>query len=126
MEFNYISKPVRTAGILTTSYVAGTVLEDLQSQDKLVLLVDFTKDSLTTAEVKVEYSTDNTNWFQESAKTNSSGTISEALALHQFSADGKYYVPLDMKARYARVSAKGTGTVTGSSMAITAIIGQDL
>lgn len=126
MEFNYISKVIRSAAILTGSYVAGTTLEDLQSQDKLVLLVDFTKGSLTTAEIKIEYSHDGSNWFQESAKSTSGGTVTETLVEHQLSASGKYNIPLDMKARYAKVSAKGSGTATGSSLAITAIVGQDL
>jgi hypothetical protein len=125
-EFNYITSIVRSAAILTNSYVAGTVLNNLKSQDKLVVLADFTKGSLTSAEIKIEYSIDGTTWFQESTKTVSGGVITEALAEHTMAATGLYYIPLDMKAQYARISVKGTGTVTASSMAIKVIVGQDL
>jgi len=125
-EYNYISSVVRTSAILTGSYVAGTVLDKLQSQDKLALLADFTIGSLTSVDIKIEYSHDGTNYFQESAKSVSGGTITETLAVHRIAATGKYYIPLDMKARYAKISALGNGTATSSLLSISAIVGQDL
>lgn len=46
---------VRSSLILTTSYVAGTILEPRQSHNQMIVLVDFTIGSLTSAEIKVEY-----------------------------------------------------------------------
>lgn len=119
---DYIFKTVRAADALTTSYVAGTILDLSAKYNTAVLLVDFTKQSLTTAEVKVEFSPDGTNWYQESDSTPSSGVISEALAEHQFSATGKYRIPLYVYDRFMRISAKGTGTVTNSSMKIDVVL----
>jgi len=46
---------VRDSAILTTSYVAGTILESRQSHNQMIVLVDFTIGSLTSAELKIEY-----------------------------------------------------------------------
>ena len=48
------TKNIRTKAVLTTSYVAGTLIENVEKYNFLVLLVDFVKGSLTTAEVKIE------------------------------------------------------------------------
>jgi len=46
---------VRSSAILTSSYVAGTILESRQSHNQMIVLVDFTIGSLTSAEIKVDY-----------------------------------------------------------------------
>lgn len=45
---------IRDKAVLTTSYVAGTLIENVDPYNFLVLLVDFVKGSLTTAEIKIE------------------------------------------------------------------------
>lgn len=122
--------PVRSAAILTTSYVAGNVIgSDVSSPDivktsnQIVLLVDFTIGSLTSAEIKVEFSPDATNWYQESFSSISSGTETVTLGAKTLAASGSYAIALPFKARSVRVSAKGTGTVTSSSMTIKAVVG---
>ena len=52
---DYILKAIRASLVLTDSYVAGTVLDLASKYDKIALLVDFTKGSLTTAEIKIEF-----------------------------------------------------------------------
>lgn len=54
---DYQKKAVRSSLILTTSYVAGTILENINDQNQLIILADFTIGSLTTAEIKVEFAT---------------------------------------------------------------------
>lgn len=124
---DYILKPVRAAAILTNSYVAGTVIENDHLEDEVIILLDFTIGSLTSAEVKVEFSPDNTNWYQEAKGAYSNGVTTEKQNEHSIAATGKYRLdPIKIKDRYIRVSAKGTGTVTSSSLTISAIIGQDI
>lgn len=115
--------PVRSAAILTTSYVAGTVLDRAQDYNQLVLLVSFTKGSLTTAEVKIEFSNDGSTYYQETFQSISSGTSTDTVGEHALSATGNYTIMVPILSRYIKVSAKGTGTVTSSSMAITAMLG---
>jgi len=128
---DYSVVTVRSAAVLTNSYVAGTVIglssdpasDHNELRNQLILLVDFTLGSLTTAEIKVEFSPDNSTWFQEVFGSISGGTETDTLGIHQIATTGLYRIPIQTKDRFIKVSAKGTGTVTNSSMAIKAIIG---
>lgn len=113
---------VRSAAILTGLYVLGEVL-DSGLRNQLVLIISFTKGSLTSAEIKLEFSYDGTNYFQETSRSVSGGTSTDSLLVHTYTADGSYILDLPLMYRYIKVSAKGTGTTTGSSMAISAVIG---
>jgi hypothetical protein len=115
---------------LTTSYVAGTVLgtevaspiDDAVRYNQLVLNVAFTKGSLTSAEIKVEYSDDNTTFYQEIGASITGGTETDTLLEHTIGATGNYAIPIEIAAKYIRISAKGTGTVTSSEMTINAVL----
>lgn len=130
MELNYQKKSLRSSAVLTGSYVAATVLgpqgvgskADPAENTKLVLLLDFTIGSLTSAEVKVEFSDDGTTYYQETNASVSSGTTTLTNNVYTMTATGKYVVSLDLTARYVKVSAKGTGTVTSSLLTIDALL----
>lgn len=126
----YTTKLIRDAAILTTDYVAGTVWGPAdggghapRNSDQLVIYVDFTKGSLTTAELIVEFSPDGTNYYQETNESVSGGTNTATAALHQMTATGAYRFMMPIKDEYIRISIKGTGTVTSSSAKIKAAIG---
>jgi hypothetical protein len=122
---------VRTAAILTNAYVAGTVIGGETTGEKsktneynqLILYVTFTIGSLTSASIKVEFSNDNSTYYQETAMSISGGTVTESLAIHTISASGNYRICIPMNDRYVKISAIGTGTVTSSSMGIKAVLG---
>lgn len=118
---------VRGAAILTNSYVAGTVIENVQLQNQLILEINFTKGSLTSGDVKVETCQDpdpSTGTFAQQASVNyTAGAGATSLAEYNFTASGVYRIPINIKDRHIKVSAKGTGTVTDSSMAIRAVVG---
>ena len=127
----YLKKSIRSSVVLTNSYVAATVLgpqgvapeADPVANNKLVLFIDFTIGSLTDARVKVEFSDDGTTYYQETnAGSPSSGVSTLTVNEYEMEATGKFTVVLDYTARYIKVSAKGTGTVTGSLMAIDAVL----
>lgn len=120
---NYKSYPVRSSAVLTTSYVAGTVLEEIHNYNQLVLLVDFTIGSLTSVELKVEYSYDGTTYVQDSNSAVSGGTTTVTSNEYTKTTTGGFIVKLPILYRYARVSVKGTGTVTSSLCAVTALLG---
>jgi len=90
---------------------------------QLILYVDFTIGSLTSAEIKVEFSPDNTNFYQESHEKLDNGTSNVYTLTYTLSATGAYRIPIQCNDRYIKVSAKGTGTVTNSSMTIKAVMG---
>lgn len=121
---------VRSSAILTTSYVAGTVLgpaHNLDAHNQVNLLINFTIGSLTSLEIKIEFSNDgdvtSPTYGQETFQVISGGTSTETLGIHQYTASGTYVLSIPVKWRYMKISAKGTGTVTGSLLDITAILG---
>lgn len=119
---DYNKYDIRAAAILTTSYVAGTVIEANQ-QNQLVIYFDFTKGSLTTGELKIEFSNDNSDYYQETASSTTGGTETDTVVEHAVGATGKYRIAVPIKDRYIKISVKGTGTATDSSAKVTAILG---
>ncbi len=129
MDLNYRRINIRSSTVLTGSYVESTILgpEDVPTaspieQNKLLLNINFTIGSLTSAEIKVEFSDDGITYFQETNLLTSGALTTLTLNENVLSATGKYVLSIDLIARYVKVSAKGTGTVTGSLLAIDAIL----
>ncbi len=128
-DLSYAFRAVRASTVLTGSYVAGTVLgplgkgqrTDPVDNNQLNLYVSFTIGSLTSAEIKVEFSDDGTTYYQETASAISSGTSTDSVLAHTVTATGNYRIPIAIADRYIKVSAKGTGTVTNSLLQIDAI-----
>lgn len=120
---NYIFKSVRSAAILTNAYVAGTILENCENYNQLFIDAYFTKGSLTDAQIKVEFSWDGTNYTQEAFGAVSGGTETDSLGVHLLGATGNYSIAVPIVARYIKISAIGTGTVTDSSLKINARLG---
>ena len=118
-------KSVRSAAILTNAYVAGTVLENCQNYNSLSLNIAFTKGSLTDAQIKIEVSADGTNYYQLLADSVSAGVNSVAGLVYKLTANTSgSTTPLAVASKYIKISAIGTGTVTGSSLAIQAVLSE--
>jgi len=115
-------KIVRAAAILTGSYVAGIDLVNCEPYNQLQVSVNFTKGSLTTMELKIEFSIDGTNWLQETFTSISTGTATETLGEHAFGASGKYLLEIPIACSKIRISVKGTGTVTSSTVTVDAAL----
>ena len=120
---------IRAAAILTASYVVAKTFgvdktEGPYGKDSthLVLDYDFTKGSLTSVLIKVEYSVDNVDWFQHTSVAVSSGEGVTSLLEYSVAVSGKgsIAVPL-INHPYLRVSAKANGTVTSSLLSLNAI-----
>jgi len=127
MEGNYEFKDVRASAVLTTGYVAGTVLDysnvNPSQYNQLVILWSFTIGSLTSGELKVEFSHDGTTYYQETFSSVSSGTSTESLGEHTQTGTGNYRLAIPLKDNYVKISVKGTGTVTSSLCAVSAALG---
>lgn len=132
MQDNYNYFNIRSAAILTNSFVAGTimggrsdagyVMANPSNYNQMVVYIDFTIGSLTDGQIKIEYSHDNTNYFQESFSAISGGTDTVSAGVHKFTATGKYTIAVPVNAQYIKISAIGTGTVTSSTMTINAVL----
>ena len=123
----YTKESIRSASILTTSYVAWTAIWQnwklAEDNNQLLLYIDLTLWSLTSAEIKIEFSDDWVTYYWESVISISSWVASVDNLEYQFDTDWQYRLASQMKDRFVKVSAKGTGTVTGSSLEIYWIIG---
>lgn len=126
MTTNDISyKTVRAAAILTNSYVAGTVLENCQNYNSLSLNIAFTKGSLTDCQIKIEVSKDGTNYLPLTVDAFTAGVNSPVSLIYKFTADASVSTnQLPILTKYIKISAIGTGTVTSSSLAIDAVLGE--
>lgn len=119
MAMDFENKVIRSSAILTSSYVESDVrgLNDslvLTDKNQVILLVDFTKGSLTSMEMKIDFSHDGTTYFQETSINISGGTGTVSLFEYTFTATGKYRIAVPIKDKYMKVSVKGTGTATSS------------
>jgi len=127
-NLQYTSRQIRDAAILTTSYVSADILwlddnNTAQTLNQSVLFIDLTIWSLTSMELKIEYSDDSINYYQQSFIDISWGTATVNAGEYTFTASGTYEISNPFKAKYLKASVIGTWTVTGSSCAIKGIIG---
>ena len=125
---------IRAAAILTGAYVVAKTFgivdttenqSDAQNRNieasHLVLDINFTKGSLTSCGIKVEYSDDNTNWYSGTSVSTSSGVATVSPTVYTFTADAAVSLAIPLIPHpYMRVSAIGDGTATGSSLALQA------
>lgn len=118
---------IRTAAILTGSYVAGTVLSPLNGNpsryNQLIIYAAFTKGSLTDCDIKVEFSHDGTTYYQETFSSISGDTSTDTAGIHTISATGNYRIAIPIKDNWIKISAIGNGTATSSELAISAVMG---
>lgn len=126
----YCNKLVRTSAVLTNSYVAGTVIgaEDphpTATHEFTQAIVNFslTLGSLTTAHLKIEFSHDNSTFYQETSSTITNGTDARNLKEYSFSSTGNYRISVPILDRYIKISVKGTGDVTDSSCGVNVNLG---
>ncbi len=131
LDYHYIPN-VRSSLILTDSYVAGTVIgptstgvfkANCNEFNMLLVDLDFTIGSLTSCEVKVEFSEDGgTTYLQQTSVSVAAGVTTASLANYTISATGKYRLEIPISTQTVKISAKGTGTVTSSLLAVDAML----
>lgn len=124
---DYIHKNIRESAVLTNDYVSEVAFSPLDNspalKNQIIFYIDFTKGSLTSAEIKIEFSHNGQDWYQETISSLTSGVDTLTNYIRQITADGKYRVAVPIKDSQVRISVKGTGTVTGSEMSIIGILG---
>lgn len=130
-----IAQEVRASAVLTASYVGSTPI-DVRECNQANVFVAFTKGSLTTAEIKFQYSNNYNpatgvgDWFDYPFSDTSNATTSTTERLvpllsyvHQVSATFSATIAVPLRGRWFRAAVKGTGTMTNSLMAVTVLAG---
>lgn len=122
---------VRAAAILTSSYVGSSSIE-MPYSNQLLCYVDVTLGSLTTIEVKAQYSYNDSSWFDEAERQSSTVTaatgIDQAIGLtypkiYQLNDTATLVIATPNLGRFMRMAIKGTGTTTSSSATIRCVAG---
>jgi hypothetical protein len=113
---------VRASSTLTAAYVASTVIS-IDRKNQVGFEVIYTKGDETSMSAKIEVSNDGgTTWVQQDAQATSGGTVSESLAVHQFTATGNYALVVNpVGAATIRISVLATGGTPTGTVAINAI-----
>lgn len=114
---------LRTTAVLTNSYVNSSSLAVPQGENQLILLLAATKGSLTSIEVRVEFSDDDSTWYQETFGTIVGPTDTLEIGEHEILTNGNYRLVIPVMDRFVRVGAKGSGTVTGSDLLVDGVLG---
>jgi hypothetical protein len=110
---NYGSLVGRAAAVLTTSEVAGALLDlSLSFDNSFSVELDFTIGSLTNVVVRFYGSADGATWRPLS---NGTAVLTETIT----ATASRYYMARLSGVRYVYVSVQGTGTVTSSSCTFT-------
>lgn len=119
---------MRAAAVLTTGFVDSDIIlgptkYDPALRNQVNLLVAFTKGSLTSLDIKPQYSIDGVTWYDETFESISGAAAAMVNGLYNFTADGNYVISLPIKTPYFKFQARGNGTVTSSSLKVDAILG---
>lgn len=119
----------RKATVLTNALVYTTAM-DVKNLNQVTALIDFVLGSLTNMLLRVQLSPDNVNWYDYETDDTQDQTIvgvddqipARAL-VRLFDGDSHMAFQVPVKAAYLRFGVIGTGTVTGSSCAISTMVG---
>ena len=113
---------VRAASVLTTSYIASDVI-NIQGANQLQLLVSFTKGSSDGCELKIEFSEDQSVWYQESVIDILATNYAEHEALtRRINDSGNLLISVPVSASFLRVSSQAITSGTDTSLSILATI----
>lgn len=122
---DYGPHSIRESAEPTGSFVAGTVIENLYLKNQLMLNIVLTIGTATSVSIKVEFSGDNSTFYQETIATDNgaTGIIDHTLAERKFTTSGNYRIAIPIEDGYVRISTKGTGTLTTTTIGINAVTG---
>jgi hypothetical protein len=119
---NIKTKVIRQSAVLTTDFVASDGL-NIQGANQLQLLVSFTKGTSSGCRLKVEFSEDAVNWYQESAYTLSESIYAiHSGAYRDIQSSCNLVIPIPVSATFFRVSSMAIAMAGGTSLTIVATI----
>jgi len=113
---------LREASALTTDYIYSNVV-NIQGANQLQLLVSFTKGSSEGCRLKIEFSEDRANWFQESSYTLSQDIYAiHRPAYREIQSTSNIVISVPISATFSRIGAAAITSGTGTSLSIIASI----
>lgn len=111
---------IRESLELTTSYVTSERF-NIQGSNQLQLLVSFSKGNSDGCRLKIEFSEDEANWYQESEySVYETGDVRHKPAFRKIESSSDIVISIPVSASFIRVSAAAIGSGTGTSLSIMA------
>jgi len=114
---------IREAAALTTSYVASDSF-NVEGANQLQLLVSFTKGDSDGCRLKIEFSQDGTEWYQESMVSEfpSVNDVKHTPITRKITDSANLVISMPISASIFRTSAQAITSGTGTSLSIMATI----
>lgn len=113
---------IRAATILTTSYVVSAT-RAVGNKTQLMLLCSFTKGSSDGFQLKVEFSEDNSTWYQETDQSLANSVLTHTVIEHTLVETANYVLCIPILTTFYRVSAKAITDETDTSLSIIEVVG---
>lgn len=121
---DYRRELARTSRVPTAAYVVGdsdqvsadSLIISMRGNDELYLYLDITQVTVTKFFVRIEFSDDQTTWYQEAGEepaTLAAGVIEVPVGVieRSFTTTGKYRLPIDVDDPFVRISVRATGAI---------------
>lgn len=105
---------VREQTPLTNSYYTTSTM-DGRDCSKLVLYIDFIKENLTSADIRIFFSHDKNYWFQETTGVFATGTYTEYKTIHRFATTGTHRLVIPILDKWIRLEVVGNGDLSGNN-----------
>lgn len=120
---NIRSITVREAAALTTSYVSSDSF-NIQGANQLQLLVSFTKGDSAGCRLKIEFSEDESTWYQESMVSEfpSVNDVKHTPITRKIEDSANLLISVPISASFFLINAKAITSGTGTSLSISATI----
>ena len=114
---------VREAAALTTSYVVSDSF-NIQGANQLQLLVSFTKGDSEGCRIKIEFSPDGSNWYQESRISDflTTDDAEHEPVIRKILDSGNISISVPISTCFFRASSMALTSGTGTSLSIRATI----
>lgn len=113
---------IRQSSALTTDYIASNLF-NVQGANQLQLLVSFTLGASTGCRLKIEFSEDEINWYQESAYDLTDYVYAKHKALYrEIESSCNIVISVPISATFFRISSAALTSGSGTSLSIIATI----
>jgi hypothetical protein len=118
---NLVLKTLRESAVLTTSFVDSEIM-NIQGANQVQLLVCFTKGNSTGCRLKVEFSEDQSTWYQESMTSEfpSANDVEHTLVARKISDTGNYAISIPVSASYLRASVQAVDSGDNTLLSVEA------
>lgn len=121
IQKNLILKSLSGSKALTIPNVASEVM-NIQGANQVQLLIGFTKGNSAGCRLKIEFSEDQTTWYQESMVSAFpvENEVESKLVMRRINETGNYVISIPVSASYLKVSAQAIDSGDGTFLSITA------